>query len=74
MNVYLQSVDSGRYLKAESEWVIERQEARDFLSSIQALEFVQSRGLDSVQIVLSFGEMNYDLALPVRNSAGAIAG
>ena len=65
MNVLLQHVESGLYLKDVGMTTQDRMEAMDFLSSTQAIEFCVAHKIKGMQIVLRFDEQHMDIVLPM---------
>jgi hypothetical protein len=65
MNVLLQHKESGLYLKEVGVVTRDRVEAKDFLSSTQAIEFCAAHKVTGMQIVLRFDEQHFDIVLPM---------
>jgi len=52
MKILLQHTGSGLFYKGLGIWVPEEEDARVFVSALDAIEFCQQQGLSSVEIVL----------------------
>ena len=68
MDVYLQRTDNRHYFRRTGEWVTDCRQAREFGSSIAALECARASSLNGVQIILRFEALEYDVALPIRET------
>jgi hypothetical protein len=66
MKVVLRNNQTGLYFQSPSEWASTAREAFDFLGTGQALQAVQDCRLDDVQVVLSFGQPQHDVVLPIK--------
>jgi hypothetical protein len=58
------------YLQGEEQWTLDRALARDFGSGPQAIQFVMSRKMDGVELVLAFDDPQYDIILPLAGLGG----
>jgi hypothetical protein len=65
MKVLLQHKESGLYLKDIGVTTHDTLEAKEFLSSTQAIEFCAAHKIAGMQIVLRFQEQHYDIVLPM---------
>ena len=54
VRVFIQRVSSGRFLKAENEWVRAKDDATEFPTSTAAMEFCMRRKINDVGLLLSF--------------------
>lgn len=71
MRILIQQVGTGLFLKACGQWVQDKSQAQAFDTSNHAVEFCQERGLQQVQILLSFSDSRYDLVLdPFKATMG----
>jgi hypothetical protein len=65
MRILLQQKDTGFYFKEVGEWTGNLADARDFLSSTEAIAFCTAKRISGVQIVLKFDQQLYDIVLPM---------
>lgn len=65
MKVLLQHKESGLYLKEAGEMTGSPAEAKDFLSSTQAINYCVAHKISGMQIVLRFHEQHFDIVLPM---------
>ena len=72
MKVLLQHTESGDYLKEIGVKTHDAEDAMEFLSSTQAIEFCSSNKIVGMQIVLRFDEHHYDIVLPMVVSRHAM--
>jgi hypothetical protein len=68
MRVLLRDVDSGEYLATQGKWAPEARMARDFGSTPAALQQALGNQRGPLEIVLSFGDPCYDIAMRVNNA------
>lgn len=61
MKVFVQQKKTELYLGPDGEWVNEKSGAQDFGNSMKALDHWLGCGLQGVQMVLDFGNENFDL-------------
>ena len=54
LQVFIQDLKTGRFLKGEGKWAEREEEANDFRSSVFALDQVECNRMKNVQIVLKF--------------------
>jgi hypothetical protein len=59
MQIVLQHVKSGLYLKSPGVWTKEVGEALDFSSSQRAIRFIRQHQLEGVQVLVAFIEPAY---------------
>jgi hypothetical protein len=59
-------VRSGYYYQSRSEWCLEPSEAFDFLHTTQALEAAHCDKRADMEVVMHFGEPQFDVCLPVN--------
>lgn len=77
MRVLLQQETNGCYVRPDGDWTESAAEAKDFLSSSQAIDYCVARRLQGLQLVLKFEEQHYDIVLQMaaarrhRPSTGA---
>jgi hypothetical protein len=64
MKVYLRRIGRTEYYKNATEWTRAQHEARAFTRTAEALAFAQADCLRDCEVVLSFGDPRYDIALP----------
>jgi len=65
MNVVIQNVSTRRYLGDNGRWVRSESKARNFRTSLNAMDFCFKHQLFGVEIVLMFEERCYDIRLNV---------
>ncbi len=73
MKVLLRDNQSGLYFQGPSKWAAQPGEAHDFLGTGQALQAADDSRLENVQVVLSFGDPQDDVVLPLEPGVGAVA-
>ena len=67
MKILLQHTGSGLFYKSLGIWVRDEDEARVFVSALDAIEFCQQQGLTSVEIVLRSDQPQNDIRVgPVQ--------
>ena len=67
MKILLQHTGSGLFYKSLGFWVTDENDARVFLSALDAIEFCQQQALSSVEIVLRSDQPQNDIRLgPVQ--------
>ena len=69
MRILLQQRDTGLYFREVGSWTASNLEAMDFISSSAAIDFCVQNKLSGVQLVLKFDQQQYDIVLPVQNTA-----
>jgi hypothetical protein len=74
MKVFLQHKVTHLYLSNEDNWIRKSEEARDFGSSLKAMDFLQDFKLDQANIVLKFDDPKYDIILRIKPRADAPSG
>jgi len=65
MRILLQQKDTGYYLIGGGAWTGNVADARDFLSSAEAIKFCVANRISGVQIVLKFDQQLYEIVLPM---------
>ena len=65
MKVHIRDIKTGFYFKERGCWVTSADEAAAFESSLTALTLCDEQNFQHAEIVLRFGEKNYDIRLPV---------
>jgi hypothetical protein len=63
MRVLLRNVKTGLFYKVPWKWTAKRDVACNFGGTFQALRFAENNRLRGVELVLTFGEPEYDLAI-----------
>ena len=63
MKVVLQNKLSRFYYGMDDNWTADHSQARDFASSLNALDFVQKKKIEHSQVVLKFQDTKYDIVL-----------
>lgn len=71
MRVLLRS-ETGLFLGSVEEWTTSAGSALAFKSCFQAIEFAREKGLRNAEVVLSFDDPAYDLALPLQPRQGKL--
>jgi hypothetical protein len=69
MRVLIRKSTSSKFLADREHWVVDRQNALDFASSVMALNVANRMNLTQVEIVLDFGNSKTDVVLNVPESA-----
>jgi len=69
MRVLLREVGTRKYLTRVGGWTNTKEEAHDFSSSAEAIDFWSNRTDRQVEIVLSFEDPYYDVTTSLRASA-----
>ncbi len=73
MTTLIQNSQTGYYLRAGGEWVVDQAEGRVFDSSLAALEYVLHNPTRNAVLVLKFADPAYDIRLhpfPAGDSPG----
>ncbi len=65
MRILLQEKATGLYFEAVGHWTPEPKDARDFLSSVKAIDYCVTNRISGVQLVLKFEEQLHDIVLPM---------
>ena len=69
MEVYVQSINAGQYLKEKNVWVPDRKEALKFRSAISALDYCSQYQIKDIRLVLANSSgPEFDLRLPVQEN------
>ena len=63
MKILLQHTGSGLFYKSLGIWVADENDARVFVSALDAIEFCQQQALSSVEIVLRSDQPQNDIRL-----------
>jgi hypothetical protein len=63
MRVVLQQIATKLYFQAEGKWTLDPGEARDFGSSLKAIDYCLDQKMSGVEVVLKFSEAKYDIRL-----------
>lgn len=63
MKVVLQHKLSMLYLGNDGSWTANPMDARDFGASLKAMDFLESRHMEDVNVVLKFDNTKYDIVL-----------
>jgi hypothetical protein len=69
MRVLIRKSTSSKFLADREHWVVDRQSALDFASSVMALNVANRMNLTQVEIVLDFGDLKTDVVINVPDSA-----
>ncbi len=64
--ILIQNTGTGWFYKEPSEWVATRDEATDFATSANAREFSATHKLRDVQLLMDFGDPQFDVALSIN--------
>ena len=70
MRVLLREVGTRKYLTRVGDWTDTKEEAHDFTSSVEAIDFWSDRTDRDVEIVLSFEDPYYDVTTCLTASVG----
>jgi hypothetical protein len=65
MKVLLRNIQNGLYFRTPSQWASDPTEALDFFGTGQAIQAALESRLEDVQVVLSFGDPQHDIVLPL---------
>ncbi len=74
MKVLIQHLTTRHYLREDDSWTGEKSLAKDFGTSISALDHCHKKKLKEVDIVMDFEDLHYNLSLshfPKRHNSGA---
>jgi hypothetical protein len=63
MRTLIRDLKTQTYYAAEGQWTVEREAARDFGSTSQAMSFAGQQQLHGVQVVLAFDNPEYDAVI-----------
>jgi len=63
MRALIRHLKSGLFYAGDGRWAAKREKARDFVTTFQALTFAGNNRLRGVEVVMTFGEPEYDLTL-----------
>jgi len=73
MRVLLWDGRKGLYYRATDTWTVEVSDAEDFGTSLRAAYYAQQRGLGGVEVLLDFGDAEYNVYLRVPESENGSA-
>ena len=73
MRVLLWDGRKGLYYRAADSWTAEVSEAEDFGTSLRAAYYAQKRGLGGVEVLLDFGDPEYNVYLRVPDGRNGSA-
>ena len=65
MRVLLRDVRTGLYFQEPPGWTAETQKAQSFRHSAEAMNLARKHHLEEAEVVLSFEESSYAVALPL---------
>lgn len=71
VKVFIQSKTTRLYLSGNDKWTADTDEARDFRSSLKAMDFLQQFKLEQTHIILKFGDPKYDIILRFKGGQNA---
>jgi hypothetical protein len=63
MKVVLQNKLSRFYFGNDGRWTADHSKARDFGTSLKAMDFLQANKVEQAQVVLKFQDTKYDIVL-----------
>jgi hypothetical protein len=63
MRTLIQNVKTGMFYASDGQWTTEREDARDFGGTFQALSFAAQQHLHGVQVLLAFERSQYDITI-----------
>lgn len=69
MKILIETVETGHFFQAPGQWVPDRESAKGFRSSLEALDYCLKHDLKRTRIVLSFDNPRYDIWLDPFSSA-----
>ena len=65
MRVLLRDVRTGLYFRESEDWTAETEKAQSFKHSAEAMNLARKHRLEEAEVVLSFEESKYTVALPL---------
>lgn len=71
MNILLQNMETQGFLVDDGSWVTEKKLAKVFPNGLSAYDYCRKHGLSRMQIVMTFGDYDFDVNIPVREPAPA---
>jgi len=63
MRALIRDLRTGAFYAPDGQWAVERERGCDFESTFHALTFAEENHLRGVEVVLIFGEPQYDLTV-----------
>jgi hypothetical protein len=63
MRALIRDVKTGMFYGSDGQWTNDREDARDFGGTYQAMHLAGEKGLHGVQVVLAFESPEYDLVI-----------
>jgi hypothetical protein len=72
MRILIRDKQTGKYLSGSDMWTDYRDEAADFQHCDRAIDMAREKGLKGVEILLDFGEPQYDIRLPFQEFPGGL--
>ncbi len=63
MKILLQHVDTKMFLGDGLHWVREKDQAKDFKNSAEAIQFCVQNQIENAEIILAFQDSQYDVRL-----------
>ena len=66
MRILLRSSRDHTFCKGPGAWTSDKNEALDFLTSDQAIEFARQNHLPEVQVVAQYRDNDYQIQIPYR--------
>jgi hypothetical protein len=63
MRALIRDAKTGMYYGSDGTWTVQRNDARDFGGTFQALHFAGQQHLSGVQVVLPFDNPEYDAVI-----------
>jgi hypothetical protein len=65
MRVLLRDVRTGLYFREPEHWTAETEKAQSFKHSAEAMNLARKHRLEEAEVILSFEESKYTVALPL---------
>ena len=65
MRALIRDVKTGMFYGSDGQWTAERDDARDFENSLKAMHFAGEKQLRGVEVVMTFGRPEFDVAISV---------
>jgi hypothetical protein len=66
---FLRHIESGCWLGKDGSLVRELEGAREFKSTLEALDLYKQSGLRGMELVIKFTDSTFDVSLPMDNAA-----
>jgi hypothetical protein len=70
MRALIRHLNSGMFYSGDWQWTDRQEKACDFGTTFQALTFAKENHLRDVEVLLRFGEPEYDLAVSLELKVG----